>query len=67
MNYFNHADIEFTRNVNQGQMLFGDGNLEHGVVGFEHQYICNKFCRWLGFNLKLFRKGIGRAKGLKVI
>lgn len=53
--------ITGSRDVSQGQILFGDGNLEHGVTVFEDQHVCNKFCKWPGFNLEPFGKGAGGA------
>jgi hypothetical protein len=35
-------------------MLFGDGNVETGVQLFKKQHICNKFCSWPAFGLKVF-------------
>ncbi|KAI6152554.1 hypothetical protein BKA82DRAFT_4351868 [Pisolithus tinctorius] len=49
--------------VNQGQILFGEGNLEDEVAAFEHQHICNKYCKWPGFQLEVFGKGKARSSG----
>ncbi|KAI6142100.1 hypothetical protein BKA82DRAFT_4438534 [Pisolithus tinctorius] len=43
--------------VAEGQRLFGEGNVEKGVVLFENQHICNLFCRWEGFGMKAFSHG----------
>ncbi|KIO04658.1 hypothetical protein M404DRAFT_26113 [Pisolithus tinctorius Marx 270] len=49
--------------VNQGQILFGEGNLEDEVAAFEHQHVCNKYCKWPGFQLEVFGKGKARSSG----
>ncbi|KAI6156716.1 hypothetical protein BKA82DRAFT_4345777 [Pisolithus tinctorius] len=49
--------------VNQGRILFGEGNLEDEVAAFEHQHICNKYCKWTGFQLEVFGKGKAQSSG----
>lgn len=48
-NYHTHS-----RSVNEGEDLFGDGNIECTVRMFQKQHKCNEFCRWPGFGLEPF-------------
>ncbi|KIK77271.1 hypothetical protein PAXRUDRAFT_167394 [Paxillus rubicundulus Ve08.2h10] len=47
--------------VNKGQKLFSEGNYAKGVAAFEKEHICNKYCKWPGFQLDTF--GGGKSLG----
>ncbi|KAF9228248.1 hypothetical protein BS17DRAFT_805791 [Gyrodon lividus] len=47
--------------VNKGQKLFSEGNYAKGVAAFEKEHICNKYCKWPGFQLDAF--GGGESSG----
>ena len=40
--------------MSEGEALFGDGNVETGVVLFEKQHCCNRYCLWPGVGLDVF-------------
>jgi hypothetical protein len=42
------------RSVNDGDDVFGGGNIEGIVDEFERKHSCNLYCRWPGFGLKPF-------------
>ncbi|KAI6003924.1 hypothetical protein EDD15DRAFT_2360189 [Pisolithus albus] len=45
--------------------LFSEGNLQKGVECFEKQHVCNKFCKWEGFQLSTFHDSKMAETGCK--
>ncbi|KAG2054776.1 hypothetical protein BDR06DRAFT_883707 [Suillus hirtellus] len=42
------------RSVNEGIDLFGDGNIASVVDDFKARHLCNHYCKWPGFELKVY-------------
>ncbi|KAG6369385.1 hypothetical protein JVT61DRAFT_14917 [Boletus reticuloceps] len=64
------TDPQILTHLDIGHDLFCKGNLEKAIKLFEEEHVCNRFCKWPGFNLPPFGgsfKGKGKASDPVVV